>query len=73
MNVTSTLDAGTLVAEASAKRRTFLRYFKEGPQPRLQVGNGRQAGGRAQITIIIPTADGTRHGNLAHLLAQIGQ
>jgi hypothetical protein len=66
-------DVEHLAARASARRRAFVRYLNEGPLPEIRVIPGSQAGDRPQVTIIIPTADGARAGNLSRLLVQIEQ
>jgi len=65
-------DVLNLAAEAFTKRRSFVRYLRDGPPARIQVIPGRDAES-PQVTIIIPTTDGDRGGNLERLLAQIQQ
>lgn len=56
-------------AEAVARRRTFVRYLQEGPLPRLHAAAA--SAGEPRVTVIVPTADGSRGGNLARLVAQL--
>lgn len=60
-----------LASAAVAQRRAFVRYLKEGPVPRLRLIPGQDAGCSPRVTIVIPTADGDRAGNLARLLDQL--
>jgi glycosyltransferase involved in cell wall biosynthesis len=62
--------AGDVAARAVARRRAFVRHQAEGPVPGLDWIRGRDAD-LPQVTIIIPTVDGVRGGNLARLLDQI--
>jgi len=71
MAVSLDADASGLATEAAAKRRAFVRYRKDGPPPRVRIVPGRDAGAGIRVTVIIPTADGRRGGNLARLLAQL--
>lgn len=57
-----------LAREAVERRRAFVRYLREGPSPHLQVIPGRDGQSAPRVTVIIPTADGVRGGNLARLL-----
>ncbi|HXX39010.1 MAG TPA: glycosyltransferase [bacterium] len=61
-------DATTQAAAAAAMRRTFVRYMREGPPPRIRVIPGSDPAVPPPVTVIIPTADGTRGGNLGRLL-----
>lgn len=56
---------------AASNRRAFVRYLKEGPLPSVMVRTGRETNGVPEVTIIIPTADGEREGNLVRLLDQL--
>lgn len=67
----SEVDEAGLAATAAAGRRSFTRHVKEGPVPRVRVFLGRDAGCRPLATIVIPTTDGDRSGNLARLLDQL--
>ncbi len=58
-------------AGAAEQRRAFVRHLRNGPPPAIQVLLGREAASRPLLTVIIPTADGRRDGNLARLLAQL--
>jgi glycosyltransferase involved in cell wall biosynthesis len=60
-----------LAASAAARRKAFVRHIRAGPLPRIRVIPGRDERSAPKLTIIIPTADGRRGGNLAQLLAQI--
>lgn len=60
-------------ALAAARRRAFVRYLKDGPHPQLRVLHGGGAVENIHVTIIIPTVDGVRGGNLNRLLAQLDQ
>jgi len=64
-------DAAALAAEGVAGRSAFVRYRLDGPPPRVRRVSGRDADGGVRITVIIPTADGRRGGNLNRLLAQL--
>jgi len=64
-------DGCDLAVGAAGRRKAFVRYLREGPLPRMETMSGREGGTTPEITIIIPTVDGRRGGNLAHLLAQI--
>jgi glycosyltransferase involved in cell wall biosynthesis len=59
-----------LASQAFERRKSFVRYPKEGPPPRLRVLLGR-AGDRPRLSILIPTADGARGGYLDQLLRQL--
>jgi glycosyltransferase involved in cell wall biosynthesis len=66
-------DSRDLAVSAAEKRKAFVRHVREGSLPRIQVISGGEGGSTPSVTIIIPTADGRRGGNLAQLLAQIEQ
>lgn len=72
-DATTVKDAEPLAAHAAIRRREFVRYLREGPVPRLRVMAGRAGDGDPEVTVIIPTVDGARGGNLSHLLSQLHQ
>jgi len=59
-----------LAVQAFERRKSFVRYPKEGPPPGLRVLLGRR-GDRPRLSILIPTADGARGGYLDQLLRQL--
>jgi cellulose synthase/poly-beta-1,6-N-acetylglucosamine synthase-like glycosyltransferase len=60
-----------LAAQAFERRKSFVRYLKEGPPPRVRVLRGRE-GEHPRLSIIIPTAGENRSGLLTQLLGQLG-
>jgi glycosyltransferase involved in cell wall biosynthesis len=64
-------DFTALAVEAVARRQSFVRYFKDGPVPKLRIVEGRAASGSPRVSVIIPTADGARGGYLDALLRQL--
>lgn len=62
-----------LAAEAVFRRGAFVRYVRDGPVPSLRLRHGRRGETSPRVTVIIPTADGRRGGNLARLLAQLDE
>ncbi len=69
--VTALPSGATTQASAAAIRRTFVRYLREGPAPAVRVLPPRDRSAPPVLSIIIPTADGTRGGNLARLLEEL--
>lgn len=65
--------ASAEISVPAPKRRAFVRHLKDGPPPRIRVIDGREGAGDPAVSIIIPTADGARGGNLTRLLGQIEQ
>lgn len=65
------LDTQAIAADAVERRRAFVRYLREGPVPRLYMTVGHDAGQTPHVTVVIPTADGRRSGNLEKLLDQL--
>lgn len=59
-----------LAARAFQRRKSFVRYPKDGPPPRLRVLLGQQ-GASPRLSVLIPTADGARGGYLRQLLRQL--
>lgn len=59
-------------AAAAEKRREFVRYRSDGPLPRMRVIS-EHGESRPLVTVVIPTTDGSRGGNLTRLLDQLGQ
>ena len=60
-----------IAAQAFERRKSFVRYLKEGPPPRVRVLRGRE-GEHPRLSIIIPTAGENRSGLLTQLLGQLG-
>lgn len=60
-----------LTAAAFEKRREFVRYLKEGPVPRLQVLGRNGSAPAPRVSIIIPSADGTRSRHLSRLIQEL--
>jgi len=60
-----------MASEAAVGRRAFVRYLCEGSLPEVRVLPSRDSDSTPVVTVIIPTVDGNRGGNLARLLAQI--
>ncbi len=72
MKPVSALPSGaTTQASAAAIRRTFVRYLREGPAPTVRVLPPPDHSAPPVLSVIIPTADGTRGGNLARLLEEL--
>ncbi|MDR5708505.1 MAG: glycosyltransferase [Armatimonadota bacterium] len=59
-----------LPGQALERRKSFVRYLKEGPPPRLRVLLGRE-GEDPRLSIIVPTAGENRSGLLTQLLRQL--
>lgn len=59
-------------AEAFERRRSFVRYLKEGPPPRLRILLG--LGGQSpRISVVVPTTGRSRSELLAQLLRQLDE
>jgi hypothetical protein len=56
---------------AAERRREFVRHLKAGPVPQLQVAASTNGGVPPRVSVIIPSADGTRDHHLTRLLKQI--
>lgn len=60
-----------LTSAAVERRRGFVRYLKEGPLPRLQVLGRNGSAPVPRVSIIIPSADGTRSRHLSRLIQEL--
>jgi len=67
----SEADLATLAVDAVARRRAFVRYYKEGPVPKLRLVEGHDDANGPRVSVIIPTTDGARGGYLDALLRQL--
>ncbi len=56
---------------AVAGRQQFVRYLKDGPVPHLEIALGNGASPAPQVSVIIPSLNGTRSHHLAGLLRQL--
>ncbi|MDR7415107.1 MAG: glycosyltransferase [Armatimonadota bacterium] len=59
-----------LAEQAFERRKSFVRYLREGPPPRVRVLRGREDE-HPRLSIIIPTARENRSGLLTQLLGQL--
>lgn len=69
-------DAAALLAAANARRRAFVRHAGDDARADISTWEGRVCGevsGVPQVSVILPTSDGYRHGILPKLLAQVRQ
>ncbi len=62
-----------LASAAIQRRRDFVRYFKPGPIPRIQVVGANGGGPAPRVSIIIPSANRTRADHLTMLLQQLAE
>lgn len=61
----------SLAALGAERRREFVRYLRDGPLPNARRVLGREGADNPRLTIVIPTADGSRGGYLPALLEQL--